>query len=61
MPPTVKKYLLVIKPGIVCGNLIAAIGGFFLASHGHPDFAVLASTALGRKKQEIHLLDVPFL
>lgn len=47
MPATVKKYLLVIKPGIVCGNLIAAIGGFFLASHGHPDFVVLTSTALG--------------
>ncbi len=47
MLATVKKYLLVTKPGILCGNLIAAIGGFFLASHGRPDFVVLTSTALG--------------
>jgi len=47
MLATVKKYLLVTKPGIVCGNLIAAIGGFFLASHGRPDLVLLISTALG--------------
>ncbi len=47
MGATIRKYLLVIKPGIVGGNLIAVIGGFFLASHGRPDLAVLTSTALG--------------
>lgn len=47
MVATVKKYLQVTKPGIVCGNLIAAIGGFFLASHGRPDLVVLTSAAFG--------------
>jgi len=44
---TIKKYLLVTKPGIVCGNLIAAAGGFLFASHGRPDTALLAATVTG--------------
>ena len=44
---TFRKYLLLAKPGIVCGNLIAAIGGFLLASHGSAELVVLAPAALG--------------
>ena len=42
-----KHYLLVTKPGIVCGNLIAAAGGFLFASQGRPDTALLAVTVTG--------------
>lgn len=44
---TIKKYLLVAKPGIVCGNLVAAAGGFLFASRGRPDVALLAATVTG--------------
>jgi protoheme IX farnesyltransferase len=47
MPEVFKKYLLVTKPGIVSGNLISVAGGFFLASRGHIDIALLLSTLLG--------------
>lgn len=42
-----KRYLLVTKPGIIFGNLIAAVGGFFLATQGHPDWPRLLATMLG--------------
>jgi protoheme IX farnesyltransferase len=47
MPEEIKKYLLVTKPGIIFGNLISVGGGFFLASKGHIDTAVLLSTLIG--------------
>jgi len=42
-----KDYFLVTKPGIVCGNLISAAGGFFLASRGRIDMDVLLATLTG--------------
>lgn len=42
-----KKYLLITKPGIIFGNLIAVIGGFFLASKGHFDLAKLFDVMVG--------------
>ena len=47
MPEVFKNYLLVTKPGIIFGNVISVAGGFFLASKGHPDVAVLLSTIIG--------------
>jgi protoheme IX farnesyltransferase len=41
-----KNYLLVAKPGIVCGNLVSAVGGFLLAAKGHAGPA-LPATLLG--------------
>lgn len=46
MNGTIRKYVLVAKPGIVCGNLIAATGGFLLASGGRTDLPLLAATVL---------------
>jgi protoheme IX farnesyltransferase len=43
----IRKYLLVTKPGIIFGNLISVAGGFFLASKGHIDVALLLSTLIG--------------
>jgi len=43
----VKAYLLVTKPGIILGNLIAATGGFLLAAQGDIDTGLLLSTLLG--------------
>lgn len=42
-----KRYLLITKPGIIFGNLIAVIGGFFLASKGHFDLAKLFAVMVG--------------
>ncbi len=42
-----RNYLAVAKPGIVLGNLVSAAGGFFLASRGSVNFALLLATALG--------------
>jgi protoheme IX farnesyltransferase len=42
-----REYLLLTKPGILLGNLVAFAGGFFLASQGHPDIVVLIATGLG--------------
>jgi protoheme IX farnesyltransferase len=47
MPERIKRYLLVTKPGIIFGNLVSVAGGFFLASKGHVDTAVLLSTLIG--------------
>jgi len=43
----VKDSLLVTKPGIILGNLIAATGGFLLAAKGNIDAALLLSTLVG--------------
>lgn len=42
-----RRYLLVVKPGIIFGNLIATVGGFLLASQGRPDWALLVATVIG--------------
>lgn len=42
-----KTYLSLTKPGIITGNIIAATGGFFLASKNNPDFALFLVTMLG--------------
>lgn len=42
-----RNYWLVIKPGIVLGNLISAAGGFFLASKGHINIALMVATLAG--------------
>ena len=47
MPEKIKNYLLVTKPGIILGNLITTAGGFFLASKGRIDMALLLSTLMG--------------
>jgi protoheme IX farnesyltransferase len=47
MDGVIKKYVLVIKPGIVFGNLITAAGGFLLASRGRIDLTALLSTVTG--------------
>jgi len=47
MPATLKYYWRVTKPGILFGNLISIAGGYFLASKGHINMALLLSTAAG--------------
>ncbi|MDA8140882.1 MAG: heme o synthase [Desulfobacteraceae bacterium] len=47
MTQTLRKYLLVIKPGIVAGNLVSVAGGFLLAAGGRIDGALLAATIFG--------------
>lgn len=42
-----KTYLSLTKPGIIIGNLIAATGGFFLASQGKPNFILYLLAMLG--------------
>jgi len=42
-----RHYWQVIKPGIIGGNLLTFLGGFFLASRGRPDLALLLTTASG--------------
>lgn len=42
-----KDYWLLMKPGIIFGNLITALGGFFLASKGHFDVVVFVAVAFG--------------
>ena len=43
----IKHYILAAKPGIVGGNLISAAAGFFLASKGRVDGALLLATLIG--------------
>ena len=47
MPTTLSNYWRITKPGILFGNLISVIGGFFLASKGRVDIALLLSTIIG--------------
>ncbi len=42
-----RRYLMVTKPGIIMGNLIATAGGFFLAAQGHVDVTLLLATVIG--------------
>lgn len=44
---TIKKYLLITKPGIIAGNLISVTGSFLLASKGNVDSALLFVTLTG--------------
>lgn len=47
MKEAVKKYVSVVKPGVVLGNLISAAGGFLLAAKGRIDATVLMSAVIG--------------
>ena len=42
-----REYLLLTKPGIILGNLVSFLGGFFLASRGRTDGLVLLACAPG--------------
>ena len=42
-----KRYLLVTKPGIIFGNLISVVGGFFLASKGSLELDIFLATLVG--------------
>lgn len=42
-----KSYYRLTKPGIIYGNLLTALGGFFLASKGDIDPIILLGTAVG--------------
>lgn len=44
---TVRSYSLLTKPGIMLGNAITILGGFFLASRGNIDFRLLLVTVVG--------------
>lgn len=43
----IKPYLQLTKPGIIRGNLVAAAGGFFLASQGQIDWLLFFAVCLG--------------
>jgi len=42
-----QQYFLLVKPGIVFGNLVSVSGGFFLASKGNIDWNLLFITIIG--------------
>lgn len=42
-----KHYLQLTKPGIIRGNLVAAAGGFFLASQGQIDWQLFIAVCIG--------------
>ncbi|MEG3114865.1 heme o synthase [Salinicola sp. 4072] len=42
-----KPYLLLTKPGIIFGNLVTVIGGYFLAAGGHFEPWLFLATVLG--------------
>ena len=42
-----KKYLFLTKPGILFGNFVTTLGGFFLATQGSIDLLLLFITLLG--------------
>lgn len=42
-----KLYYQLTKPGIIYGNAITALAGFFLASRGHLNFRLLIATLVG--------------
>lgn len=44
---SLKSYYSLTKPGIIRGNTITAIAGFFFASKGHIDFGLLLALAVG--------------
>lgn len=43
----IKKFIYLTKPGIIFGNFISVMGGFFLASQGNIDLWLLLVTLLG--------------
>ncbi|HSX26517.1 MAG TPA: heme o synthase [Chlamydiales bacterium] len=43
----IKTYYLLTKPGIIMGNAITTISGFFLASQGHFDLWLFIATLIG--------------
>ncbi len=47
MRQLLKAYYWLTKPGIIYGNALTAIGGFFLASKGHFDFVLLLAAISG--------------
>jgi protoheme IX farnesyltransferase len=44
---TLSAYYRLTKPGIIRGNLMTAIGGFFLAANGKPDWHAFVSLMIG--------------
>src|SRR5579872_5387571 len=42
-----KSYYHLAKPGIIYGNLLSVVAGFFLASKNHPNFGLLIALILG--------------
>lgn len=42
-----KKYLFLTKPGILFGNFVTTLGGYFLATQGSVDFLLLLLTLIG--------------
>lgn len=47
MRGAIRTYYKLVKPGIIYGNVLAATGGFLLASKGHIDFWLLAAVLGG--------------
>lgn len=47
LPDIVKHYYSLTKPGIIFGNIITLLGGFFLATQHGINFILLLSTLLG--------------
>lgn len=47
MKDTLRNYYSLMKPGVMYGNVITAVAGFFLASHGHVDWPLFAAALLG--------------
>ena len=44
---TLRDYLTITKPGIIGGNVISVLGGYFLAAQGQFDAVVFLSALLG--------------
>ncbi|MBF7687009.1 heme o synthase [Acinetobacter rathckeae] len=42
-----KKYIILTKPGIIFGNFVTTLGGFFLAAQGNIDILLLLITLIG--------------
>lgn len=42
-----KKYLFLTKPGILFGNFVTTLGGYFVATQGSVDFLLLLLTLIG--------------
>ncbi|SDC04025.1 heme o synthase [Acinetobacter boissieri] len=42
-----KKYIVLTKPGIIFGNFVTTLGGFFLAAQGNIDILLLLVTLIG--------------
>lgn len=43
----IKKFIYLTKPGIIFGNVVSVLGGFFLASQGHVNGWLLLAALLG--------------